>query len=312
MGRIFTTAALVLAASVTTGCYPCMQSSYYDPCAGVVYGPSVNPPTLLSGLKKNRHEKHSCPLCTSDSAPVSCAGSGAGTYVGAGAHAGCCDLGYGAAFGQPVSGQRRLSTGCQCQSPQKCSGGCLRGKRSCSCHQKSQSGCQCAIPMADCQLCDPCPVTHCDTCPPGGEEWSSIGESYPVVGDSYPGVVYDDSFSADSFPSESYSSEPMILPGETVMQGDMVLPESFSSGGDCPHCQSTNGPIFDGTIIPEHEVDNAAGPTPAPAAEPAPESSPGETVVPEPDPLPATSMLMPTFPAPKPARQVHWVPNTLK
>lgn len=140
------------------------------------------------------------------------------------------------------------------------------------------------------------------------------GDSYPVLGESYPGVVYDESFSGETFPLESYSSEPMILPGETVLPGDTVLSDGFSGSGDCPHCQSTHGqsmqgPIFDGTIVPDYESDGAGEPTLAPAAEPEPESTPGETVTPEPDPLPpTTSMVIPTFPA----RQVHWVPNTLK
>ncbi|NQV29227.1 MAG: hypothetical protein HQ518_33145 [Rhodopirellula sp.] len=52
MGRLLTTTAMILAASVSAGCYPCMQNSYYDPCCGVVYGPSVTTktPTFLSGL----------------------------------------------------------------------------------------------------------------------------------------------------------------------------------------------------------------------------------------------------------------------
>ena len=123
----------------------------------------------------------------------------------------------------------------------------------------------------------------------------------------------------------------MILPGETIIDGGIIdggtiLPETFSGSGDCPHCQSTSGPIFEGTIVPggepqktpPYETDKPAGPTPAPAAEPAApatEEAPGETVspMPEPGPLPASaSMMIPTFPAPKPARQVHWVPNTLK
>jgi hypothetical protein len=108
----------------------------------------------------------------------------------------------------------------------------------------------------------------------------------------------------------------MILPGETIMHGDTTHPETFHDSGNCPHCQSRNGgPIFDGTIIPGYETDKPTGPTPAPAAEPASENVPGETVFPEPEPQPlpaSTTMMIPTFPAPKPARQVHWVPNTLK
>ncbi|NQV29228.1 MAG: hypothetical protein HQ518_33150 [Rhodopirellula sp.] len=154
------------------------------------------------------------------------------------------------------------------------------------------------------------------------------------MGDSYPGVVYDGSFPTDSYSSEQYSSDPMILPGETIIDGDTFHPESFHSSGNCPHCQSTSspiisdqssgshsngGPIFEGTIIPGdeynvspgYEADKPTSPMPAPAAE----AVPGDTVTPtpEPEPLPAsTTMMIPTFPAPKPARQVHWVPNTLK
>ena len=321
MGRLLTTTALILAASMTTGCYPCMQNSYYDPSCGVVYGPSVKPPTFLSGLKKHKHEEHSCPLCAVESSPTPY--SVHGSPAVAGGTTACCDYGhgsgyptqaytnYGAAFGQPVPNQKGRSPSCACPSPQNCKGGCSTGKRSCNCRGKAPSGCHCSTPVADCEVCDPCqhqfPVSHCDTC-------STFGDSYSSVGDSYPGVVYD-----ESYPAESYSSEPMILPGETIMHGDSFQHGTFHDSGNCPHCQSTggptSGPIFEGTIIPGYETDKPNGPTPAPAAEPELEieRAPGETVLPEPDPLPATTtMMIPTFPAPKPARQVHWVPNTLK
>ena len=59
MGKLLTITALILTAGVTTGCNQCMQGSYYDPCGGVIYGPSVTPPSFLSGLGKNKHDKHS-------------------------------------------------------------------------------------------------------------------------------------------------------------------------------------------------------------------------------------------------------------
>jgi hypothetical protein len=154
----------------------------------------------------------------------------------------------------------------------------------------------------NCNICEPCPISNCDTC--------------STIGDNYSGVMYD-----EPIVTNSYSSEPMILPGETIIDGGTILPETFSSSGDCPHCQSASGPIFQGTIVPGHEhtppyeTDKPTGPAPAPAAEPNTESAPGDTVspMPEPGPLPAsTTMMIPTFPAPKPARQVHWVPNALK
>lgn len=295
MGRFLTTTALILAAGLTAGCNQCMQSGYYDPCAGVVYGPSVNPPSFLSGFGKSKHEAHSCPLCTSDAPPTPY-----GTAVN-GVSSACCDhsawtatTNYGAAFGQPVPNQTSRHASCACPSPQNCATGCAGRRHSAARHS---SGCNCHAAASPCDVCSACPhempITNCDTC-------STIGESYP-------GVVYD-----ESFPAESYSSEPMILPGETIYQGGTVVPETFSHPENCPHCQATTGPIFNGTIIPGHEADKPLTPTPAPAAEPAKESAPGETVTPEPDVLPPTTMMIPTFPAPKPARQVHWVPNTLK
>jgi hypothetical protein len=323
MGRLLATTALLLVASVTAGCSTCMQSGYYDPCGGVCYGPSVKTPTFLSGRKKHKHDEHSCPLCNAE---VPSTPSGA-PLINGGVD-GCCQHGqgttwsattnYGAAFGQPVSAQGSHSPGCACPSPQNCSAGCSTHKRSQACRGKGQPHCNCSAPAVNCNVCDPCqhefPISNCDTC-------STIGESYPTIGNSYSGVVHDQPFVTDS-----YSSDPMILPGGTIIDGEMIhgdtiLPETFSNSGNCPHCKSTSGPIFEGTIVPGHEhtppyeADKPAGPTPAPAAEPAHEAVPGETVspMPEPGPLPAsTTMMIPTFPAPKPARQVHWVPNTLK
>ena len=353
MGRLFTTTALILAASVTTGCYPCMQGGYYDPCGGVVYGPSVTTktPTFLSGLKKHKHNEHTCPLCNSDAPPTP-------TGIQP-AHAGtdpCCQHGhdhssnwsttpiyatpasYGAAFDQPVHNQpvhnhSGHSPDCACPSQQNCSTGCTGkcscGKRSQTCRGKGQPHCNCSTPAVDCNVCDPCqhefPVSHCDTCSTHGDSFSGYVHQEPFVSDSY-----SPAYSSDS---PVYSSEPMILPGETIIDGetfhgDTILPETLGHPENCPHCQSTstNGPIFQGTIIPGHEhehlpayeTDKPTGPVPAPAAEPETpmiEAVPGESVspMPEPGPLPAsTTMMIPTFPAPKPARQVHWVPNTLK
>ena len=318
MGKL-TTIALILATSVTTGCSTCMQSSYYDPCGGICYGPSVKAPTFLSGRKKHKHDEDSCPLCNAE-APATPPGVNGGVD-------GCCQHGqgatwssttnYGSAFGQPVHTQGSHSPNCACPSPQHSSSGCT-GKCSCdersqACRGKGQPHCNCSTPVSSCDVCDPCQhqfsSSICDTC-------STMG-----IGDSYPGIVYDEPIVTDS-----YSSEPMILPGETIIDGGSILPETLSSSGDCPHCQSTNGPIFQGTIVPGHEHehgqtpminenDKPTGLQPAPAAEPATEAVPGETVTPtpEPGPLPAsTTLMIPTFPAPKPARQVHWVPNTLK
>ncbi len=318
MGRLLTITAMLVVASVSSGCHSCMQSGYYDPCGGVVYGPSVKAPTFLSGLKKHKHEEHSCPLCNSD-APSPPPGAPA---VNGGVDA-CCQHGhgstwsstptypapvnYGAAFDQPVHGQNGYSSNCACQSPQNCSAGCSGHNRSQACRGKGQPHCNCATPITNCSVCDPCPISNCDTC--------------STIGDSYSGVVYD-----GSFDSGTYSSDPMILPGETIIDGDIihgdtVLPETFSSSGDCPHCQSTSGPIFPETALPDkvkdagpaYEADKPTTTTPAPA--PAAEAAPGEAVAPtpEPGPLPAsTTLMIPTFPAPKPTRQVHWVPNTLK
>jgi len=330
MGRLLTITAMLVVASVSSGCHSCMQSGYYDPCGGVVYGPSVKAPTFLSGLKKHKHEEHSCPLCNSN-APSTPPGAQA---VNGGVDA-CCQHGhganwsstptyptpvnYGAAFDQPVHGQHGHSPSCACPSPQNCSTGCSKGKRSQACRGKGQPHCNCSTPITNCNVCDPCPnpcpISNCDTC--------------STIGDSYSGVVYDGSFDSGTYPSD-----PMILPGETIIDGeiihgDTILPETFSSSENCPHCQSSSGPIFQGNIVPGHEhqptpayeTDKPAGPSPAPAAEaaepagPAAEAAPGDTVVPspEPGPLPAsTTMMIPTFPAPKPARPVHWVPNTLK
>ena len=324
MGKL-TVIALTIVASVTTGCSTCMQSSYYDPCGGVCYGPSVKAPTFLTGHKKHKHDEHSCPLCNAEAPPTPV------TPVNADPN-GCCQHGhgtswtsttnYGAAFGQPVPAQGNRSPNCACPSPQncadKCGGKCSCGKRSQACQGKGQPHCSCSTPVSCCNVCDPCqhhfPSAICDTC--------------STVGDSFSGVVYDEPIISDSF-SSTYSPEPMILPGETIIDGGTidggtVLPETFNSSGDCPHCQSTSGPIFEGTILPGQEqtqpygTDKPTGPAPAPAAEPAPtttEEVPGETVTPtpEPEPLPASaSMMIPTFPSPKPARQVHWVPNKLK
>ncbi|MGZ0169807.1 MAG: hypothetical protein ACKVHE_09635 [Planctomycetales bacterium] len=316
MGRLLATTALLLAASVTAGCSTCMQSGYYDPCGGVCYGPSVKTPSFLSGLKKNKHNEHSCPLCTSDAQPTPYGTPGV-PFVNNGSAA-CSQHGhgnsyptpanYGAAFGQPVSGHNGGSPSCACPSPQSCAAGCSGYKRSQAWRGKGSSGCNCSSHNSNCNGCDTCqhqfPISTCDAC--------------STIGDSYSGVVYDEPFITDS-----YSSEPMILPGETIIDSGTTFPETFSSSGNCPHCQSTNGPIFQGNIVPGHEqmptpgyeTDKPAGPTPAPAAEPTTESAPGETVAPTPapEPLPAsTTMMIPTFPAPKPARQVHWVPNTLK
>lgn len=275
MGRTLTLTALILTAGATIGCYPCMQNSYYDPSCGVVYGPSVKPPTFLSRLGKNKHEKHSCPLCTTEAGP----------------HA--TSAYYGAAFGQPTSAGNGHFPGCGCQTPQNCSSGYSVAAHSRNC--SDLANCNCATPIANCDACSPCqhhvPASNCDTCATYGESYS--GGSY--LGDGYSGVIHDQSFSA----------EPMILPGDTV------LPETFSSGS-CPHCNTTSGPIFEGTIIHDHESHHPHVPTPAPAAEPALETAPGEVVRPEPDPLLPTTMMIPTFPAPRPARQVHWVPNALK
>jgi hypothetical protein len=323
MGKL-TTIALIIVASVTTGCSTCMQSGYYDPCGGVCYGPSVKAPTFLSGRKKQKHDEHSCPLCNAE-APTTPPGIPAGN----GGVNGCCQhehgstwsatTNYGAAFGQPVSAQGSHSPNCACPSPQNCSSGCSAHKRSQACRGKGQPHCNCSAPATNCNVCDPCPnpcpISNCDAC-------STIGNGYSTVDNSYSGVVYD-----EPFVTNSYSSDPMILPGETIIDGEMIHgntihPETFSSG-NCPHCQSTSGPIFNGTIIPGHEhqqtppyeTDKPTGPQPAPAADPTTEAVPGETVspMPEPGPLPASAMMMiPTFPAPKPARQVHWVPNALK
>lgn len=330
MGKL-TTIALILVASVTAGCSTCMQSGYYDPCGGVCYGPSVKAPTFLSGRKKHKHDEHSCPLCNAETPATP-----PGVPPVNGGVDGCCQHGhgttwsattnYGAAFGQPVPAQGSHSPNCACPSPQNCSAGC-GGKCSCdkrsqACRGKGQPHCGCSAPAINCNICDPCPnpcpISNCDTC-------STFGDTCSTMGDSYSGVIYDEPMITDS-----YSSEPMILPGETIIEGETlhggtILPETFSSSGDCPHCQSTSGPIFQGTIVPGHEhehgqtppyeTDKPTGPAPAPAAEPAAESVPGESVspMPEPGPLPAsTTMMIPTFPAPKPARQVHWVPNTLK
>lgn len=65
MGRLLTITALILTAGAATGCYPCMQNSYYDPYCGVVYGPSIQTPTFMSGFKKHKHAEHTCPLCIS-------------------------------------------------------------------------------------------------------------------------------------------------------------------------------------------------------------------------------------------------------
>ena len=330
MGKL-TTIALILVASVTAGCSTCMQSRHYDPCSGVCYGPSVKAPTFLSGRKKHKHDEHSCPLCNAET-PV----TPPGVPPVNGGIDGCCQDGhgttwsattnYGAAFGQPVPAQGSQSPNCACPSPQHCSSGCSPSgrpgkcscdKRSQACHGKGQPHCGCSTPAINCNVCDPCPnpcpISNCDTC-------STVGGSFSTIGDSYSGIIYDEPIITDS-----YSSEPMILPGETIINDGTILPETFSSSGDCPHCQSANGPIFQGTIVPGHEhehgqtppyeTDKPAGPQPAPAAEPATEAAPGEAVAPspEPGPLPAsTTLMIPTFPAPKPARQVHWVPNTLK
>tara|TARA_R110002072_G_scaffold303109_1_gene493944 strand:+ start:31823 stop:32791 length:969 start_codon:yes stop_codon:yes gene_type:complete len=322
-----------------------MQSGYYDPCGGVVYGPSVTTktPTFLSGLKKHKHDEHNCPLCNSNAHPAT-----SGIPAG---HAGaepCCQHGhgsswsatptyatpasYGAAFNQPASNRGGHSPSCDCPSTQNCSVGCAGkcscGKRSQACRGKGQPHCNCSTPAVECNVCDPCqhefPVSHCDTCSTLGDSFSGYVHEEPFVSDSYS--------PAYSSGSPIYSSEPMILPGETIIDGesfhgDTNLPETFGHPENCPHCrQSTSGPIFQGTIIPGHEheqlpayeTDKPTGPAPAPAAEPADpqfESVPGESVspMPEPGPLPAsTTMMIPTFPTPKPARQVHWVPNTLK
>lgn len=322
MGRLLTITAMLVVASVSSGCHSCMQSGYYDPCGGVVYGPSVKTPTFLSGIKKHKHEEHSCPLCNSDapSTPT------AVPAVNGGGDA-CCQHGhgsswsstptyptpvnYGAAFDQPVHGQNGYSPNCACPSPQNCSAGCSGDKRSQACRGKGQPHCNCSTPITNCHVCapcpNPCPISNCDTC--------------STIGDSYSGVVYDEPIVVDS-----YSSDPMILPGETIIDGEIihdetVHPETFSGSGDCPHCQSTSGPIFQGTILPDdgknatpaYETDKPTTTEPAPA--PAAEAVPGETVAPtpEPGPLPAsTTLMIPTFPAPKPASQVHWVPNALK
>ena len=331
MGKL-TTIALILVASVTTGCSTCMQSGYYDPCGGVCYGPSVKAPAFLSGRTKHKHDEHSCPLCNSE-APTTPLGVPA---VNGGVN-GCCQHGqastwsattnYGAAFGQPVPAQGSYSPDCACPSPQNCAAGCSAHKQSKSCRGKGQPHCNCSTPATNCNVCEPCPnpcpISNCDTCSNIGDSYSSIGDSYPTIGDNYSGVIHD-----ESFVPNSYSSDPMMLPGETIINGGMIHgntihPQTFDNSGNCPHCKSTSGPIFEGTIIPGHdheptplyETDKPTGHQPAPAAEPAAEAAPGETVapMPEPGPLPAsTTMIIPTFPAPKPARQVHWVPNTLK
>lgn len=343
MGRLFTTTALILVASVTTGCYPCMQGGYYDPCGGVVYGPSVTTktPTLFSGLKKHKHDERNCPLCNSD-APA----TPKGTPTSNGRVDPCCQHGhgsnwsstsptpasYGAAFNQPVRNQNGQSPSCDCSAEQHCGAGCSGRNRSQACRGKGRPHCNCSTPVVDCNVCDPCqhefPVSHCDTCSTLGDSFSGYVHDEPFVSDSYSSVYPSD--------SPAYSSQPMILPGETIIdeqimngetfQGGTFHPETFGHGENCPHCQSTNGPIFQGTIVPGHEhehmpayeTDKPVEPAPAPAAEsafPSTEAVPGENVapMPEPGPLPAsTSMMIPTFPAPKPARQVHWVPNTLK
>jgi hypothetical protein len=93
MGRLLTITAMLVVASVSSGCHSCMQSGYYDPCGGVVYGPSVKKPTFLSGLKKHKHEEHSCPLCNSD-APSTPRGVPA---VNGGVDA-CCQHGQGSTW----------------------------------------------------------------------------------------------------------------------------------------------------------------------------------------------------------------------
>ena len=116
-------------------------------------------------------------------------------------------------------------------------GKCSCDERSQACRGKGQPHCNCSTPVSSCDVCDPCQhqfsSSICDTC-------STMG-----IGDSYPGTVYDEPIVTDS-----YSSEPMILPGETIIDGGSILPDTFSGSGDCPHCQSTNGPIFQGTIVP--------------------------------------------------------------
>jgi hypothetical protein len=311
MGKLLTITALILTAGVTTGCNQCMQGSYYDPCGGVVYGPSVNPPSFLSGLGKNKHDKHSCPLCASEAQ--------AGSHGSAGSHRvngnGACSCGhahgtqhptptnYGAAFGQPTPLQNGRSPCCDCPSPQNCAAGCSARVHKPNCRgERHPSGCNCATPIANCEQCCPSeyhPPTPCDAC-------STCGDSYSTYGDSYSGAEYD----------ESWSSEPMILPGETIIPGDNFTPRTFTpqtfSSGSCPECEAnSSGPIFTGTIIPETEASKPTDSTPAPAAESAQEAAPGEQVTPVPDPL-STTMKIPDFPAPKPARQVHWVPNALK
>ena len=336
MGRFLTTILMILTASSTVGCYSCMQSSYYDPCSGVVYGPSIQSPTIFSGLKKSKHDEKNCPLCQADGKSLSHAdGVNCGPACHQGAHhAETCACGnthatpvngavnpacYGAAFGPepgceapaPVTGH------CGCAAPNP-----IHARHDCSCNA-SHGGCRCGGHEATASwspTIDTMP--RCTAC--GQVVHDSIPADCPTCS-TFPGEYYSGEFHLpdtvyDSYDSPAYSDS-------TVLPGELVLPDTFAPS-DCPTCQpGVSGPLFEGTIIPNDSAATPGSPTPQPAppaesenhhshehstppATPLLETAPGAT--PEPDPLPATTLLIPADSTLQPARHVHWVPNAVK
>lgn len=331
MGRLLTTILMILTVSSTVGCYSCMQGSYYDPCSGVVYGPSIQPPGIFSGLKKSKHDEKNCPLCRADAASgVHTPSANCGPNCNHGTeHAEDCVCGqshatpvngavnpacYGAAFGaEPgCEAPAPVSTQCGCAAPHPahvksdCTCGTSSGGCGCTGHEVSASWSPTIDTLPRCTACGQ--VVHdsipadCPTCATLPGEYSPSD----IIYDSHENHVYSDS---------------------TMLPGELVLPETFAPS-DCPTCHpNVSGPIFEGTIVPNDSAASPDSPTPEPAPpaesdhhhshehDSTPGAAPLETVpgaTPEPNPLPATTLLIPAESTLQPARHVHWVPNALK
>jgi hypothetical protein len=93
--------------------------------------------------------------------------------------------------------------------------------------------------------------------------------------------------------------------------GDVISGDVYNGG--CSACEGgTIGPMYEGEIIPGDAPSHPVKPAPAPAAEPESAAVPGPptTYV---TPGPQSTMMIPAFvEKQEPARQVHWVPSSLK
>ncbi|MBI1312408.1 hypothetical protein GC176_14045 [bacterium] len=289
MSRTACPALLLTFCLSLTGCTSCYQGGYYDPCGGCVYGPGFQKPSLLTKLfSKDKHHKHDrdCPLCavehehghSPDWSSPSCAAPScaAPSCAAPNCSAPSCAAPNCSAPNCAASTPMSYPVSANCSAPSNCS---------CSGGVAYDSG----------------PIVHApSTCSSCGGFVESAPISSGCSGCSG-GVV-----------SGCSSCGGGMTSGDVIYDGSSYPTEGFGSGG-CSACQgATIGPMYEGETIPGDAAGQPVNPAQAPPAETESSSVPGPptTFV---TPGPESTMMIPAFvEQPQPARQVHWVPSSLK